>query len=105
MINNAELWGTNNQATEKAKRAKKNAKRHTKDSCLPPRHKKSKASGSCSAAPLPRPEEGGSQGTKHLFDMIQKEEVSILARALHRLNWNVHQLDHNSEAWLATQLI
>lgn len=102
MIDDAELWGTDKQAAEEAKRARKNAKRHTRDSRLPPRHKKSKTSGSRSS--LPHTEAGGSQGTEPLSDMVE-EEAPIPARALHRPNWNVHETDHSSEAWVATQLI
>ena len=46
MIHDTELWKTDEQAAEETKRARKNAKRHTEDVRLPPRHKKSKASGS-----------------------------------------------------------
>lgn len=102
IIDDAELWGTDKQAAEEAKQARKNAKRHTKDSRLPPRHKKSKASGSRSS--LPRAEIGGSQGTKPLSDMVEGE-TSIPTRALHRPDWNVYESDHNSETWVATQLI
>ena len=77
MIDDAELWGTDKQATEKAKRARNNTKRHAKNARLPPRHKKSKASGSHSAMPPLRSEAGGSQGTEHLSDMIQEEEASV----------------------------
>ena len=70
MIDDAKPWGTDKKAAEEAKWAKKNAKRHNKDSRLPSRHKKSKAFGSHSIAPLPRSEAGGSQDIEHLFDMI-----------------------------------
>ena len=70
MIDDAELWGTDNQAAEEVKRVRKNAKRHAKDARLPSRHKKSKASGFRSVMPPPRSEAGGFQGTEHFSDMI-----------------------------------
>ena len=105
MIDDAELWGTDKQAAEEAKRVRKNAKRHAKDSRLPPHHKKVKASRSRFDAPLPKSKARGSQGTEHLSDMIQEEEASISTRAIHQPDWNVHETDHSSEAWVATQLI
>jgi len=53
----------------------------------------------------PRSEAGGSQGTEHLSDMIQEEEASVPPWAIHRSDWSVHETDHSSEAWVATQLI
>ena len=55
--------------------------------------------------PPPRSEAGGSQGTEQLSDIIQEEEASVPAWTIHWPDWSVHETDHSSEAWVATQLI
>ena len=37
--------------------------------------------------------------------MIREKKAFVPARAIHRPDWSVHETDHSSEAWVATQLI
>ena len=37
--------------------------------------------------------------------MIQEKEASVPPQAIHRPDLSVHEMDHSSEAWVATQVI